>query len=191
MTPLSFVAVPLISAAFILPGCATLNGPYAPQTEAGRDSAKAQSLTQRAAAIMDKDKTKAESLLREALTADLYHGPAHNNLGTLCLRRGDLFAAASEFEWASRLMPNLPEPRMNLALTLERAGRTDEALSVYATAMETYQGHIPTIQAMTRLEVKSGRTNDRTRANLEEIALKGQTQQGREWAQGQLARTSR
>jgi Flp pilus assembly protein TadD len=178
----------LFAAALLLSGCATGTGPYSPQTEAARDTAKAQLLTQRAAAIMDKDPKKAEGILREALTADLYHGPAHNDLGVIYLKRGELFSAASEFEWASRLMPGLPEPRMNLALTLENAGRTDEALSAYATALDVYQGHIPTVQAMTRLQVKSGRTTDHTRSNLEEIALKGQTQQWREWARQQLTR---
>src|SRR5262249_23213569 len=57
-------------------GCATRNGPYTPQTESTRDPNRAQALTQRAAACMVKDPAKAESLLREALTADLYHGPA-------------------------------------------------------------------------------------------------------------------
>jgi len=43
---------------------------------------------------------EAETLLRRALTADLYHGPAHNNLGVLYLTQGKLFEAAGEFEWA-------------------------------------------------------------------------------------------
>jgi Tfp pilus assembly protein PilF len=77
---------------------------------------------------------------------------------------------------------------MNLALTLERAGRTDEALSAYTNALEIYSDHIPTLQALTRLQIKSGRTNEKTRSNLEEIALMGQTQQWREWAQLQLVR---
>jgi Flp pilus assembly protein TadD len=170
-------------------GCATHSGPYTPQSEAARDTAKAQSLTQRAAAVIDKDPKKAESLLRDALTADLYHGPAHNDLGITLLRRSDLYGAASEFEWAARLMPNHPDPRMNLALTLEKAGRVDEALTAYATALEVYQGHIPTIEAMTRLQIKSGKTNEKTRTNLEEIAYKGETEKWREWARLQLTRT--
>jgi len=174
--------------ALLLVGCTCSGGPYMPQTEAARDSLKAQSLTQRAAAIMDKDPKKAESLLREALTADLYHGPAHNDLGVLCLKKGELYTAASEFEWASRLLPGLPEPRMNLALTLEKAGRVDEALTAYATALEVYQNHLPTIQAMTRLQIKAGKTDERTRANLSEIAYKSEDQRWREWARGQLTR---
>jgi Flp pilus assembly protein TadD len=172
-------------------GCATHSGPYAPQTEAARDPEKAQALTQRAAAIIDKDPKKAETLLRDALTADLYHGPAHNDLGIILLRRGDLYGAASEFEWAGRLMPNHPDPRMNLALTLEKAGRVDDALTAYATALEVYSGHIPTLQALTRLQVKSGKTTDKTRTNLEEIAYKGESERWREWARAQLIKIGR
>lgn len=169
-------------------GCATRPGPYSPQSESARDSNKAQALTQKATAIMDKDPAKAESLLREALTADLYHGPAHNDLGVLLLKKSLLFEAAGEFEWARKLMPGHPDPRMNLALTLERAGRVDEALTAYASALEVYEGHMPTIEAMTRLRIKSGRTDDKTRSMLEEIAFKGETPHWREWARGQLTR---
>jgi Flp pilus assembly protein TadD len=54
---------------------------------------------------MDSEPEKAERLLREALTADLWHGPAHNDLGVIHLRRNELYEAASEFEWARKLMP--------------------------------------------------------------------------------------
>lgn len=166
-------------------GCATNTGPYAPQTESMRDSLKAQELTQKAAALVEKDAAKAESLLRDALTADLYHGPAHNNLGVLFLKRGDLYSAASEFEWAKKLMPGHPDPRLNLALTLEKAGRVDEALTTYASSLEVYEDHMPTIQAMTRLQIKTGKTTDRTKFQLDEIALKGESQRWREWAHAQ------
>lgn len=178
----------LLAVSAILGGCATTPGPYATQSESTRDSAKAQALTQRAAAIIDMDPKRAESLLREALAADLFHGPAHNDLGVIFLKRGDLYLAAGEFEWAARTLPGLPEPRMNLALTLEKAGRTDEALAAYGNALQVYQGHIPSIQGKTRLQLKSGRGDDKTRGNLEEIALRGQTQQWREWARMQLTR---
>lgn len=174
----------------VVSGCATGTGPYAPQSESARDSLKAQSLTQKAAAVMDKDPVKAESLLREALTADLYHGPAHNDLGVIYLKKSLLFEAAGEFEWARKLMPGHPDPRLNLALTLERAGRVDEALTAYASALEVYEGHMPTIEAMTRLRIKSGRADDKTKAMLEEIAFKGETLQWREWARGQMTKTA-
>jgi len=78
---------------------------------------------------------RAEDLLRQALVADLVYGPAHNNLGVVYLERGDLYAAANEFEWARKLMPGHPDPRTNLALTLERAGQEYRALARYDPAL--------------------------------------------------------
>ena len=157
-------------------------GPYAPITEAARDTDKAQRLTQKAAKIIDTNPDKAEKLLREALTADLYHGPAHNNLAAIHLARGELFTAANEAEWAKKLMPGHPDPRVNLALILERAGRTDDALQHYTGALEVQPGFLPAIQGLARLQVRSKRTDDRTAALLDDIALRGDTQQWRDWA---------
>jgi Tfp pilus assembly protein PilF len=178
----------LASLVLTLSACNRSLGPYAPQTEAARDSLKAQKLTQQAA--KENDPEKAERLLREALTADIFHGPAHNNLGVIFLKKGLLFEAAQEFQWAQKTLPGHPDPRMNLALTMEKAGRTDEALTAYASALEVYDGHIPTLQAMTRLQLKSGRADEKTRSMLEEISLKGETESWRSWARGQLIRST-
>ncbi|MEQ8845485.1 MAG: tetratricopeptide repeat protein [Phycisphaerales bacterium] len=104
----------------------------------------------------------------------------------LLLERGDLYEAANEFEWARRLMPGHPDPRMNLALTLEKAGRVDEALAQYRRALEVHPGHRPTVQALTRLEVRAGRTNDQTTERLETISLEGETEAWQTWARSQL-----
>ncbi len=178
--PLSIIA-PLVASC-----AAHSRSVYDPQTETARDPAKAQALTMKAADLIARDPTKAEKLLREALAADLYHGPAHNNLGVIYLSQGKLYDATGEFEWAKKLLPGLPDPRMNLALTLERAGRTDQALAAYRSALETYPDHLPTIEAMTRLQVKSGRVTDETRNHLDDIALRGENEKWRQWAQLQL-----
>ncbi|MCI0353301.1 MAG: hypothetical protein L0Z53_28105 [Acidobacteriales bacterium] len=162
------------------------SSPYTTPSAADRNSLKAQELTQRAVELMDKDVQNAEKLLRQALSADIFHGPAHNNLGVLHLRDDQLFEAANEFEWARKLMPGHPDPRMNLALTLEKAGKLDEALCTYGTALEVYPGHMPTMQAMARLQVRGNRVDEQTSKMLSEIALAGQTQQWRNWAQKQL-----
>lgn len=173
----------------LVAGCAARrNSVYEPPREVQRDSARAEQLTRKAAPLVNSDPESAERLLRQALTADLYHGPAHNNLGVLYLNRGDLYEAAHEFEWAGKLMPGHPDPRMNLALTLERAGRIDKAMEAYATALEVYPNHLPTIQAVARLQVRYDRTDGRTPEMLEEIALRGDTQQWRDWATYQITR---
>ena len=87
-------------------------GPYSPPAGGARQTADAEGLTKEAAEIIGSDPEGAEKLLREALTSDLFFGPAHNNLGVLHLKRGELYEAASEFEWARKLMPGHPDPRI-------------------------------------------------------------------------------
>ncbi|MBK9189388.1 MAG: tetratricopeptide repeat protein [Phycisphaerales bacterium] len=141
-----------------------------------------------AADLIATDPPRAEALLRDALNADLYNGPAHNNLGAVFLSQGKLYEAAGEFEWARKLMPGHPDPRLNLALVLEKAGRTDEALATYATALEVFPAHIPSMQALTRLQLRAGRADDRTAEMLDEIALRGESTLWRDWARLQRAR---
>ena len=178
-------AIGTLALAAALSGCASQQParPYEPATEASRDTSKAQALTQQAAPLINKDPQRAEKLLREALGADLWHGPAHNNLGVIYLKQGDLYAAATEFEWARKLMPGHPDPRMNLALTMEKAGRTDEALANYESALEVYPEYIPAVQGLTRLQLRAGKVDTRTRSMLQEIALRGETAEWRSWAQ--------
>lgn len=122
---------------------------------------------------MDSDHARAEELLRQALAADLFFGPAHNNLGVLYLSRGQLYEAASEFEWACKLMPGQPDPRVNLALVLESAGRTDGALDAYATALEVSPGYLPAIQGLASLQLRTRNADHRTPGLLDEIAMRG------------------
>ncbi|MCH8342412.1 MAG: tetratricopeptide repeat protein [Planctomycetes bacterium] len=177
----------ILASVCLLAGCAMRSGsPYATPREVNRNSLRAQELTREAAELLDHDPQKAEHLLREALTADLYYGPGHNNLGVMYLKQGQLYEAANEFEWARKLMPGHPDPRMNLALTLERAGRIEEALATYDTALEVYPNHLPTMQALCRCQLRHNRSDDRTGEMLKEIALRGETQQWRSWARQQL-----
>lgn len=170
-----------------LGGCAVESSvsPYGSHVPKSRDSLRAQELTQRATAVVQDDPQLAEELLRKALGFDLYFGPAHNNLGVLHLKQSRLYEAASEFEWARKLMPGHPDPRMNLALTLENAGKIDDALCTYATALDVYPGHIPSMQALARLQIRSGRTDDQTQQMLHEIGLAGETLEWRDWAKKQ------
>lgn len=174
----------------VLGGCATSghrSSPYTVQPEEARDPREADRLNGEAVKLVDEDPVEAELLLRRALTADLYHGPAHNNLGVLYLGQGLLYEAANEFEWARKLMPGHPDPRLNLALTLERAGRVDEALNAYAAALEVYPGHVGALQGRTRLQLRENRADETTEDALREIALRGENERWREWARRQSA----
>ena len=70
----------------LLGGCAPRStSPYDPPRLAERNSLRAQELTQETASLI------AEKLLREALVADIFYGPAHK--GVIFLKRGDLYVA--------------------------------------------------------------------------------------------------
>jgi Flp pilus assembly protein TadD len=186
------LAVGVAAGAFVA-GCASSprpphsSSPYTTPSEASRDTVAAQRLHQEAARLMESDPARAERLLREALAADIFFGPAHNNLGVLFLSRGQLFEAASEFEWACKLMPGQPDPRVNLALTLESAGRTEGALDAYATALEVSPGYLPAIQGLASLQLRTGQADHRTPDLLEQIAMRGD-ETWRHWAVGHMQR---
>jgi tetratricopeptide (TPR) repeat protein len=136
---------------------------------------------------VDADPEKAQAMLREALGHDLFFGPAHNNLGVLHLKRGKLYDAAGEFEWARKLMPGHPDPRVNLALTLERAGRSGESIATYSAALEVYPDYLPAIQGLASLTLRSGSDDERMQGWLEAIAMRCKDAMWREWAARYLA----
>ncbi|MFG0260602.1 MAG: tetratricopeptide repeat protein [Phycisphaerales bacterium JB041] len=178
---------------FLWAGCASSGrSPYTPAADAPRNPLEAQRLTQQAAALLESHPERAERLLREALAADLFHGPAHNNLGVIHLSRNEMYLAAEEFEWARRLMPGHPDPRLNLAVTLERVGRFDDAIDEYRSALQTHPGHIQTIQALTRCRLRHAgdlaADDAELCAHLEDIALRGDSPEWRAWARRQLLR---
>lgn len=157
-------------------------GPYAPAQQGQRNTAEAERITKQAADLIHGEPDRAERLLRQALGEDLFFGPAHNNLGVLYLEQGKLYEAASEFEWARKLMPGHPDPRLNLAITLDRAGQAEEALSAYNAALEVYPDYMPAIQGLARLAARSGEDEVRLEDWLERLALEGESQEWREWA---------
>ena len=101
----------------------------------------------------------------------------------------DLFAAAENFQAACRLMPGRAAPRLNLGLVMERAGRLDDALSAYQSAVDCGPGDLPSVQALTSLELRIARTSEATRNRLSLIAVQGTDAQWRAWAKDQLLRS--
>jgi tetratricopeptide (TPR) repeat protein len=127
-------------------------------------------------------------LLREALAADLFFGPAHNNLGVVFLKQGKRYEAAAEFEWARKLMPGHPDPRVNLAMTLEEAGKLDDAIASYSAALEVYPGYLPAVQGAARVALRAGRSDERIPEWLQAIAEQSDDPMWRDWARQELAR---
>jgi Tfp pilus assembly protein PilF len=170
-------------------GSTKTSGPYAPPSELSRETAKAEILSRQAADLMETDLAGAERLLREALVADLFFGPAHNNLGVVFLKQGKRYEAAAEFEWARKLMPGHPDPRVNLAMTLEEAGKHDQALASYSAALEVYPGYLPAVQGMARLTIRADLHDERLLGWLGQIAEQSDDLAWRSWATKQMAAT--
>jgi len=168
--------------------CASSSPPRVPANQAGGDSKKAHALALEAVDVIEVNPVRAEALLHSALKADPYDGAAHNDLGVLYFRQSKLYEAATEFESARKLMPGSPEPRLNLGLTFERAGLYDRAFGAYDAALEASPTHIRSIEAVARLTLRTGRTNDRLPGMLEDVALRGETSNWRVWAKEQLSR---
>lgn len=166
---------------------ATPVGPYTALGEGTRSTTAAEALNRRGADLIVSDPTGAEELLREALTKDLFFGPAHNNLGVVYLGQGKLYEAANEFEWARKLLPGNPDPRINLALCMEQAGRTEEALRAYDTALEVAPESVPAMQGAAALVVRASRSDPRLDGWLSTIALLGEDARWQEWARSVVA----
>ena len=174
---------------FCISSCASARRPT--HGAAGRDPGKAHKLTIEALAVIESDPAKAAELMHAALEADPYYGPAHNDMGVLYLRQSRLYEAATEFEWARKLMPGNPDPRLNLGLTLETGYLIDRAFDAYNAALEVSPAHIRAIQAIARLTLRTSRKDDRLMGMLEDISLRGETIQWRDWAQEQMNRLKR
>jgi len=167
-------------------GCSAMQErAYELDSVAERNQQLAAEYTQQASGLIHSDPDEAMRLLRLAVEADLFHGPAHNNMGVILLNQGRLYEAAEEFDWARRLMPGHPDPRINLGIALERGGKADDALEAYASAIEVFPGHLPSLQALTRLQVRSGNRTEETNELLREIVHRGD-ETWREWARLQL-----
>lgn len=181
-----WIAVLLVS----LAACASdhSTSPYLAPGEVARNTVEAEALSRKGADLIASDLLEAEALLREALAKDLFYGPAHNNLGVVFLKQQKLYEAASEFEWAKKLMPGHPDPRVNLAITLEQAGRTREALTSYEAALEISPDYLPAIQGIAVATVRSGAFDDRLRGWLEQISTRAHSTSWCAWSRRQSAK---
>ncbi|MCC7014852.1 MAG: tetratricopeptide repeat protein [Planctomycetes bacterium] len=180
----SWIALTLVAA---MASCTSApSGPYAPMTEVARSTSRAEKLNREGADLIVSDPVEAEAVLREALTADLYFGPAHNNLGVVFLNTGKLYEAANEFEWARKLMPGHPDPRVNLGICLDRAGRTSDAIESFDAALQVSPGYLPAIQGAALAVTRSGRDDERLPNWLQTIAFAETSPLWQSWARRRM-----
>jgi len=157
--------------------------------------------------LAERDYAKAEKLFKEALQADMFFGPAHNNLGIAYYEQQKFYLAAWEFDYARKLMPNKPDPKHNLGMVMEAVGKLDEAAAHYEDALALAPDDPDTIANLARTLARrdmnystsrSGDRNvtgnadrasdrDRLRELLHEIILKDTRPEWITWAKDHLA----
>lgn len=133
---------------------------------------------------------QAEDILKRALEADLMFGPARNTLGMIYYQQAKYYQAAWEFEHASRLMPDRPEPRNNLGLVFEAAGKLDQAVAWYEKALDLAPDNTQMIGNLARTRMRRGNYDATTRDLLDQLVLKDTRPDWRDWAKEQRAMLS-
>ena len=79
-------------------------------------------------------------------------------------------------------MPGHPDPRVNLGICLEQAGRVDQAVASYEAALQVWPEYLPAIQGLALATVGHGRDDERLAAWLDAIAGRAEDARWREWA---------
>jgi Flp pilus assembly protein TadD len=133
------------------------------------------------------DLAAAEKIFKEALTQDLFFGPAHNNLGITYFRQKKFYLAAWEFQYAVKLMPNKSEPRNNLGMIFENVGKLDEAAKCYEEALKLDPEDVQVMANLVRLRVRNNQPDERTRQLLGEVILRDTRPEWVSWAREKLA----
>lgn len=167
-------------------GCSHTNGRQV--TAAHRDRAKAEQLRDAALADIDRGAwADAESKLRAALDADPFDGPAHANLGVVLWKQGKLFDAGWALRHACQLMPKAAQPRHNLGLLFESAGRNGLAEEQYRAALLCDPDDVEIVGHLARVRVRQSKFDPETFALVQTIATSDNDEHWRTWAQGFLA----
>lgn len=82
---------------------------------------------------------------------------ARFNRGVVLQQRGEMAAAANEYQAAIRLRPGYVEAHANLAVVLVRLGRTEEAVRAYEEALRLAPGLVPVRLNLGILHYRTGR----------------------------------
>ena len=131
----------------------------------------------------------AEKELKDALAADMFFGPAHNNLGTVYFNQKKFYLAAWEFQYAVKLMPGQVEPLNNLGLVFEKVGRLNDAEQWYDKALSLKPESPEVIGNLARVHIRENRKDEKTLDLLSKIVMKDSRPEWIAWARQQLAFT--
>jgi Flp pilus assembly protein TadD len=136
--------------------------------------------------IGESEWSAAEMALQNAVDADVTFGPAHNNLGTVYLHQNNLYQAAWEFQYASKLMPYQPEPKSNLGLVLEQAGKLDEAVDSYDQAIQIEPDNPQYLGNAARARIRRGDNDTKVRQLLAKVVSTDTRPDWVQWAKEKL-----
>lgn len=143
-----------------------------------------------AAAVMmikDDDIINAEYKLKSALNADMFFGPAHNNLGLVYYKSKRFYLAAWEFQYATKLMPNEEAPRNNLGMVMEAVTKLDDAAKWYEKALTIKPGSVESTANLARVRLRQKKHGAKTQKLLRQIVLKDDRAEWVSWAKERLA----
>ncbi len=170
--------------------CMIAKGCHSAPGSAGTAAADPSVVTARIASaqkLTDENKlAEAERILRSIVAADDGNGAAHTALGVVYYKQSKLYLAAWEFEAASRYMPNRPEPLNNLGLTLEAAGKFDDAVAEYGRAMKLAPESEEIVANLARARVRRGDSGPEIVELLRRVASQDPRPEWVAWAQLRL-----
>ena len=152
-----------------------------------RDPAAATRLVEQGIKHLQQDDLEQARIAFESATErDVFSGIAHNNLGHVYFAQGNFYAAARQFQHASRLMPYQPEPTNNLGLVFETVGKYNDSIAYYEQAVHQRPGDPRLLGNLCRARIRRGDRDEQTRLLLADLVLHETRLPWRVWAQKQL-----
>jgi len=100
-------------------------------------------------------------------------GEAEHLLGVLARTRGEFDVALAHLERAAELHPGTADIPYERGLTLEAAGRADDALAAFEAAVAADRNHVPSRFRLARAYRRAGRDDDAAREERIHRALNG------------------
>ncbi len=152
-----------------------------------RDTGAAKTLNRDAISHFERGNIlKAEQTVQQALVADVSFGPAHNTLGKVYFHQQKYYLAAWEFEYATKAMPEHPEPLNNLGLVYEEVGKLDEAVAAFEEAHAMAPDEPQFLGNLLRVRLRRNDTDEEMIPMLQHLALLDPRAEWQHWATGQV-----
>jgi len=156
---------------------------------AQRDTAQAERLNEAGLTLIQTGEfAEAEGSFRQAIQADLFHGPSHSNLGLALSHLGKHYEAATEFYFASKLMPKASQPRANLGLLYESVGRFSAAEDELRAALRINPDDIEVIGHLARVHIRQAKRTPEVKQWLETLLVRDDDPKWKDWARRELIR---